>query len=328
MGSVAAYECYLKAYHQIYLFTKESIDQGIMTLQNGLEILGENARLYATLGEAYYLYFDVGIETDEAVLKKAEEYARKALAVQPDSAHGYKLLGLLERGHGNLIQAYRYMNHAYRIDPHDAGIMLYTGSFLAWYAGRPALANPIFKKLLEIDPLTSINYLFMAIVSYSQKQFSRSVELTRKALQMNPEFHWGRFWLAYYLAANGQKSEALNIADHTIGNQAVDTIIRQLLLFLKYALGNDYEKAKYALSPETKKYIWNDPDFSALMPGLFSSVDEKEEAFRYMEHALARGFINYPFYAENDAFLANLRKEARFKKLMEPVKYDWEHFEE
>ncbi len=47
-----------------------------------------------------------------------------------------------------------------------------------------------------------------------------------------------------------------------------------------------------------------------------------------MEHALARGFINYPFYAENDAFLANLRKEARFKKLMEPVKYEWEHFEE
>ncbi len=219
------------------------------------------------------------------------------------------------------------MIHAYKIDPNDAGIILYTGLFLGWYAGRPALANPIFKKLLEIDPLTSINYIIISIIPYSQGQFSRAIELIRKASQMNPEFAWLRFWLAFYLAADGQKTEVLDIVDQTVGDQGVDTIIKELLLFLKYALCDEYEKAHKTLSPETKKFIWNDPDFSALMPGLFSLVNEKKEAFRYMEHALARGFMNYPFYAEYDPFLANIRGEPRFKKLMERVKYEWEHFE-
>jgi hypothetical protein len=32
-------------------------------------------------------------------------------------------------------------------------------------------------------------------------------------------------------------------------------------------------------------------------------------------------------FAEKDSFLANIRGEPRFKKLMEREKYDWEHFE-
>jgi len=47
----------------------------------------------------------------------------------------------------------------------------------------------------------------------------------------------------------------------------------------------------------------------------------------WLEHAVDRGFINYPLLAEKDPFLANIRGEERFKKLMERVKHEWEHFE-
>jgi hypothetical protein len=40
------------------------------------------------------------------------------------------------------------------------------------------------------------------------------------------------------------------------------------------------------------------------------------------------GMINYPLMNGLDPFLANIRGEERFKKLMERVKYEWEHFEE
>jgi hypothetical protein len=39
------------------------------------------------------------------------------------------------------------------------------------------------------------------------------------------------------------------------------------------------------------------------------------------------GAINYPFLATLDPWLANIRGDARFQKLMERVKYEWEHFE-
>ena len=56
-------------------------------------------------------------------------------------------------------------------------------------------------------------------------------------------------------------------------------------------------------------------------------LDAKDEALNWLEHAINIGFINYPFLNEYDPFLENIRGEKRFKKLMERVKYEWEHFE-
>jgi hypothetical protein len=64
------------------------------------------------------------------------------------------------------------------------------------------------------------------------------------------------------------------------------------------------------------------------MAGPFALLDEKKEALYWLENAVNQGFINYPFIDKYDPFLANIRGEERFKKLMERVKYEWEHFEE
>jgi hypothetical protein len=37
--------------------------------------------------------------------------------------------------------------------------------------------------------------------------------------------------------------------------------------------------------------------------------------------------MNFPMRAEKGPWLANIRGEERFKKLLERVKYEWEHFE-
>ena len=50
---VRAYECYLRARHEIYRFTQEGLDRALALLRQGLEIVGDNALLYGTLGAAY-----------------------------------------------------------------------------------------------------------------------------------------------------------------------------------------------------------------------------------------------------------------------------------
>lgn len=45
IGNVAAYDCYLKAKHDIWSFTKEGTERAVQNLQNALDILGENADL-------------------------------------------------------------------------------------------------------------------------------------------------------------------------------------------------------------------------------------------------------------------------------------------
>jgi len=64
-----------------------------------------------------------------------------------------------------------------------------------------------------------------------------------------------------------------------------------------------------------------------LMASGYTLLDEKEDAYRWLEFAVSRGFINYPFLSKYDPFMENLRGDPRFQKLMERVKYEWERFE-
>jgi len=63
--NVAAYECFLKAKHDIWSFTKEGAERAVQYLHNALDILGENAAIYAGLGLAYFQLVNIGVRQDE-----------------------------------------------------------------------------------------------------------------------------------------------------------------------------------------------------------------------------------------------------------------------
>ncbi|MFH1766309.1 MAG: hypothetical protein ABIF09_19170, partial [Gemmatimonadota bacterium] len=78
-----AYDCYLKARHEVHNLTKEALERGVRILQNGLDLFPDDALLTATLGEAYRWQYEMGYVSDEAVLDKAEEAARRSLSMNP-----------------------------------------------------------------------------------------------------------------------------------------------------------------------------------------------------------------------------------------------------
>ena len=325
--NIQVYECYLKAKSNIYSVTKESLDRAVLLLQHGLDIFGENALLYATLGEAKYMYYDAGIDISEDILNEVAQFAQKALALEPKIAQGHKLYGLLERGRGSLTEGYKHMKRAYDTDPNDPTILMYTSLFTGIYCGRHSLAEPLYNRLIEIDPLSAVNYLFFGNDQYFQGNFKKAVELLKKASAINPEFFYSDFWLITFLAANNQKQESFDLVDRIIKNENIPVTFKELTLFIKHILLGENELALKTLSDATKEYTWKDPDFTVMMPGYYSLIHEKELAFKYLDNAEIRGFINYPWLSELDPFLENIRGDDRFKKLMERVKYEWENFE-
>jgi disulfide oxidoreductase YuzD len=64
------------------------------------------------------------------------------------------------------------------------------------------------------------------------------------------------------------------------------------------------------------------------MADFYGLLGDKEKALDWLEHAVKRGFINYPYMNEYDPYLENIRGEPRFKELMKRVKAEWERFEE
>jgi hypothetical protein len=97
-------------------------------------------------------------------------------------------------------------------------------------------------------------------------------------------------------------------------------------LLLKYGLLKERDKAFQVMTPEFQETCKRDYAWSYNVGSSLSLLGAKSEALDWLENSVNRGFINYPFF-ERDPFLDNIRGEERFKKLMERVKYEWEHFE-
>ncbi|MFC2167114.1 protein kinase, partial [Acidobacteriota bacterium] len=161
LENTKAYDCYLQARYELTMGTAESFDRARHFLKRSLDIIGENALLYAMLGQAYYWYHDYGYNIDLDPLQEAEKCAKKAYALNPKLAPTQFLLGLIERGNGNLKKAVKYIKNAFDTDPGDPYIL----SLFIWttsvYTGKTKKMQAFAKKLLDIDPITPMNYLIV-----------------------------------------------------------------------------------------------------------------------------------------------------------------------
>jgi hypothetical protein len=133
----------------------------------------------------------------------------------------------------------------------------------------------------------------------------------------------------YYALARvslGQMNEAFSITAPVTDGIPSDAVSKMVLI-LRYAILRDWEKAFHEMTPDFQKTVQRDAAFSHHLAGILALLGENNEALDWLQNAINRGFINYPLLAEKDPLLANLRDEERFKKLMERVKQEWEHFE-
>src|SRR5207249_4469953 len=158
----------------------------LLLLENGLKTVGENALLYAAMGHAYFHYLHYAFKLDESYLQKAEQMARKALDLDPDSARGYVLAAQIHYKKHNVQQAVRDLKRALAVDPNDSDALYY----LTWFymiSGKGSAARPLAKKLREIDPLTPINHSWPGWVELFEGQFEAAVEPHRRRYEMDKE---------------------------------------------------------------------------------------------------------------------------------------------
>jgi len=328
--NMQAYECYLLARQEICKWTEDGLDRALTNLQNGLNIIGENALLYGGIGLVYCYYYELGIKVDEETLRKAEQYASKVLKLAPDSCVGYNLLGRIERFRGSSLNAMKNFKRALEIDPNDYEALFWLGLAYLVQAGRVTASEPLIRRLFEIDPLAPSNYLCLAFVHWMKGELDHALSSFNQMLELEPDNVHAGFWSAYVLAWKKQYNDAYDLIDQMAQKETQDQmykIFTDWLLFFKYALKGERKKALEMLTDDSRNYFWNDSELPWIGACNFALIDEKEEALNWLEHAINKGWINYPLFSEIDPLLDNIRGEERFKKLMERIKREWEEFE-
>jgi TolB-like protein len=322
---LAAYECYLRARHESWRWRQDSIDHSIQLLRRGLTIIGDNARLHAALGLAHLQYREAGIDLSERPLLDAENCVSKVFALEPDSSAGLQLRGWIRYSRGLIQEAVRDLKAALAAEPNNADtLLLLSNCYLI--SGRVAAARPLLKHLLAVDPLTPITRCMPAFADIMDGKLAVAIKPYRQMLEMDPGNPMARLFYAWILLLNGRRVAARALVA-AFPRAARGSLPARLALFLTHAAAREPRAAQAALGAQLQSLEGAPDVFPRFLAQGFALARMPEPALKWLQAAIERGFINYPFLARHDPCFKTLRKDSRFQELLATVRERWQHFE-
>jgi serine/threonine protein kinase/Flp pilus assembly protein TadD len=325
IDNVAAYQCYLRANAEIWRFDARSLDGALAHLEEALEMLGDNALLYSMVAMVYWQYVNLGV-AQEDYIKKAEEYAEKALSLDPDSPQANYVVGMIRAAfYGDVKEALRRFQKTLAVNPHHPDALRFFAIFLIMSAGKFASAMTLMRKYQQIDPLDPWIHLLKGSHYHFEGQYKAALGEFRRYYEKDPGNPMAQFQYAWSLAYNERLDEAFAVIDKS-AKITPDNVCTKFGLLWKYGLLRDKEKALGLITPDFVKTCRRDHHWSFFVGLALALADAREESMDWLENAFNGGFVNYPELSR-DRHLDSLRGEERFQKLLERVKYEWEHFE-
>ncbi len=327
IDDVRAYECYLRARNELHKGTAESMESARRHLEAALEIVGENWLLYQGMAEFHLFTYEIGVKADDETLQLAEECATRVMALRPESAGSHYLRGGIERHRGTVERAARHFKKALDIDENHAGALFFLVFAHSAQFGRPSAADQFSVRLATIDPLSPLSMFIVGFHHLVSGRLDEALATFDSILELEPDFHIAVIQgQALALLWQDRPEEALGVLA-PIAQRDLRDQLTEYAIFLHCAIAGDSVGATEALSENTRKWFWNDPELPWFGASAFALAGAKDEALTWLERAVEKGWINYPLFSVQDPFLESIRGEERFKELMIEVKARWETFE-
>jgi serine/threonine protein kinase/tetratricopeptide (TPR) repeat protein len=325
-NNLSAYEYWLKSRSMLYSGTEDGIKQGIAFLDRGYDIVGDSAMIFSGIAWGYWQLVNAGFGQDEYV-SKAVEYAQRSVDIDPERAEAHAMLGWVNSAFlGNQHEAVRQFREALAIDSNCQSALNGLAVIYYEYLGKLSAARPIEQRLAILSPLDTITTMATDVsLQFFDGDYLPAIGPWRRQIKTGPFDPVSAFFLAMALAYCDSTSEAISIIDELVKANPTSAI-SSLAQMMNCALHDDRENALVALTPGVRLTCRRDAAWSYELGAILARAGAREEAYDWLENAVNRGNINYPFM-QKDPFLNSLRGEDRFKKLMERVKYEWEHFD-
>jgi eukaryotic-like serine/threonine-protein kinase len=325
LPNIHAYECYHRAQREIYEFTGEGLERALAIIQTGLNIVGDNELLYAAMGHVYWQYVNAAIKSDDAYLDKAEQCARKVAELNPGSAAGSFLSGVVLYARGHRVAALRSVKRAADIEPSNAFALTELWRMHVM-AGHMAEAWSLSQRIHAIDPLSPFNQVLLSDTEMLDGNIEGAIQIESHALEAAPNITYIRLDLALCLIFENRLPEARAVLEE-MPPETTPTISGEMCGFLKHALAGRRAEALATISPERKAAAQRAEWWSLMLADCYAFIDEQDAALDCLESAIRMGFTNYPYLSQHDKILSKLYGHPRFEALMKKAKLAFETFD-
>jgi hypothetical protein len=140
---------------------------------------------------------------------------------------------------------------------------------------------------------------------------------------MDPGNPMGRLFYVAVLVLNRCVDTALAVAD-AFPPEVRDSVPARIACFLARALAGD---ERYQQVAQIEQLATAADVFPRMIAQGYALAGMPQDAVRWLALAVDRGFINYPFLAQHDPCLVNVRGHPEFRQLMETVQDRWKRFD-
>lgn len=321
-----AYDCFLRARQQYWKMTPESLEEAHRQVQNGLQLVGENELLLATLGYVTMQRISFGMAAAPEHLPEAERLAGEVFKLNEDSVHGHTLLGWIRFSQGRPSEAVHHLKEAHRREPGfiETNVWLVI-TYLS--AGKEAQAAPYVRKLMEIDPLTPAHHSLLAYWHVLRRENEQALAAYGRMHEMDPRNPFTAVLFGRMLVMLGEKDRGLAVLEGIADVPVESPILWHGRVLLQLLHGND-EAAAAAITPALKGASRYDEHLSWWLADWYAALGQEDEAVSWLRHAGELGFFSWPVLSEIDPFLDPIRESSAFREYLEEVRVRWEGFED
>lgn len=314
-------ESYLRARYQLWRFSRAGLQQAERHLRNGLDLLGPNTRLVATLGHVYARHSELGLDPNGELLEKAAECAKRIFELDANSPRGYLLLGMVQFHAGALRAAREPLERSLGANPTDPDTLLMLG-YLYALIGRNEQASHLFTELLAIDPLTPVSSSMPGFVALMEGRNSDALPHYRKFFKMDPYNSFAAWCWGYALLRNGRVDEASDVIGELKVNHP-DSVMTQLAHVLLSGVRGKHEATRDAITSELRAAARNSELLSREITHSLALAGETDEALDWLKNTVRIGNVNYPFWAQHNDWVDSIRSSSRFDTIMRDVEREY-----
>ena len=312
----AAYDAYVRGRHAWEKRGESALRTAIKYFQESIDADPTYAPAYAGLADCYaQLGYSSYISPDDS-FPRARAAAGKAIELDPSLADAHASLGYVRMYYDwNFADAESQFKRAIALNPNYA-IAHQWYAYLLTAMERVAEAEREISIARQLDPLSAAINTDLAFVFHYNSRNQEALRSARMALEMDPKFLLGYFWLGRILTAQGHYKEAED-AFQNIGPMRSWTPAMAALGYL-YAKSGQPDRARGVIGEFDELKRQGRHASSYALAAIYAGLDDRERSIELLEAAYSER-SHWLLWLKRDPRWDEIRTDPRFQTLVRKV---------
>jgi TolB-like protein/DNA-binding winged helix-turn-helix (wHTH) protein/tetratricopeptide (TPR) repeat protein len=236
--SPEAYQFYLRGCFHLRKWTPEGVRRCLEYCRQALEIDPAYALVQALMSRVYLVMGVFGFTRPRDAFARAKSAALKALEIDRALAEAHAALGcVLLYFEWDWPGAEEQFRQALEISPNSSQLHIELAN---WFGDMGRFDEMVAEAQIavQLDPLSANAILTLGAGFYECRRDAEAAEQLQKALEVNPDFFWAAYFLAFLYSAQGRHEQAVSLLA-----SAPDIPITRAYMALSFARGGHRETA-------------------------------------------------------------------------------------